>query len=577
MVTNNSNLTPINTSDNIMNNILRTIKNGQIQQQIANGVTNPISPDVSPGSLVGLLARAIGNEVSSATSNTQTSLNLQMPDTATGTNLDRWLNIYDIPRRPASSAVGSVIAATQPTSATIFVPAGTQLTSPTGIRYQVLVSGVYGNNSAIQIIAVDTGAVTNQESGIVMQWVSPPAYFSPTAVVSTLNPLTGGVDAESDGIAEQRLLAFFANPPSSGNPSQIIEAAQNADPSVQTAFIYPACRLGSTVDVTVIGYATANDSSRQINSTIVNNKIAPYIKGQLPTSVDCLVTTVTNYPIDVCLFLSLPLASTANPPGPGGGWLDAAPLRTSANKPFIRVVDGYAISGNTSSVPQNTANAFWVDIANYLAFPPINGTQYNFSFVSPTDLTYYTAQSDGNLINASAFGSLASHPSLFYFNFNAPFYDNAILGTVVKPGSVIFPTAVNTQTYVANLLAYLTTLGAGERTASAYLLPRALRQPGEATAYNYKLNARAVKPVLNSGPEVYDGTLGYVGIYTNDGVTPQPNGSGVTDGTNFTVYNTLVGDPAFAANAPPTASIANGGPLGNSYVFIPNNLAFYPL
>jgi hypothetical protein len=125
---------PINSSDSVTNNILRTIKNGQIQAQIANGVTNPVSPDVGPASFVGLLARGTGNEVANATSYTQSALNLQMPDTATGNNLDRWLNLYDIPRRQASSSVGSVVSTTSPTSATTFVPSGTQLTSPAGIR-----------------------------------------------------------------------------------------------------------------------------------------------------------------------------------------------------------------------------------------------------------------------------------------------------------------------------------------------------------------------------------------------------------------------------------------------------------
>src|ERR1700690_443719 len=95
---------PVNSSLTITNNILRVIKNGQIAAQIAAGITNPVSPDVSLGSFVGLLARGVANEVSTAVSTMSQSLDLQMPDTATGSNLDRWLNIYNIPRRVASPA-----------------------------------------------------------------------------------------------------------------------------------------------------------------------------------------------------------------------------------------------------------------------------------------------------------------------------------------------------------------------------------------------------------------------------------------------------------------------------------------
>jgi hypothetical protein len=579
----NANLTnintpaPLNSSLTVMNNILRVIKNGIIAAQVANGVTNPVAPDVGPASLAGLLARGVGNEVANATAYSQAAFNLQMPDTATGANLNRWLNIYNIPRRNASSSFGTVVGTTSPTSASTFIPAGTQLTAPSGTRYQVQTSGTYGNGSTIPLIAIDTGSITNQEVGVTLQWVSTPAYFSSTVTVN--NALEGGVDAETDGVADSRLLAFFANPPSSGNPSQVIQNAGQSSTDVQTAFVYPAARLGATVDVTVVTAATSTSTSRALSTPILTNVVGPYISGLLPTSIDCLVTTVVDYPIDVCLFLSLPLAPTANPPGPGGGWLDPNPLVTTAAKPFIRVVDGYALSGNTSGVPQNTSNAFWVDVANYANSAPVQGFQYNFSYLSPTDLTLYQGTTNGTFTQGSNYASLSGYPSLYYLTFNNPFYDNATLGTVVKPGAVIFPSAAKTATYIQQLLAYLTTLGPGERTNNPLLTSRALRQPPEATAYNYKINDRVVKPVLNN-PEVYDGTLNYLGIYCNSGFTPVPNGESITPSTLFVPYNTITtnADTAYAASAPPTAFLANGNSaLGPSYIFVINNLAIYPL
>jgi hypothetical protein len=209
-LTNTNTPAPLNSSLTVMNNILRVIKNGIIAAQVANGVTNPVAPDVGPASFAGLLARGVGNEVANATAYSQAAFNLQMPDTATGANLNRWLNIYNIPRRNASSSFGTVVGTTSPTSASTFIPAGTQLTAPSGTRYQVQTSGTYGNGSTIPLIAIDTGSITNQEVGVTLQWVSTPAYFSSTVTVN--NALEGGVDAETDGVADSRLLAFPGHP-----------------------------------------------------------------------------------------------------------------------------------------------------------------------------------------------------------------------------------------------------------------------------------------------------------------------------------------------------------------------------
>jgi hypothetical protein len=459
------------------------------------------------------------------------------------------------------------------------VPAGSQLQIG-GIRYQTISGGIYGNGSTIIVQSIDSGKNTDQAPGTTLQWVQAPAYFAPTAIVSTTYPITGGVDAEDDDTARARLSAFLSNPPASANASQINLWAQASDPSIQAAVTYPAARGPSTVDTTVFGYGTTISQNRDIDSTLLSNSISPYIVGNMPAGIDTFVSTVTNYPINVVVKLSLPASQTATPVGPGGGWIDGTPLQVTVAKPCIRVLDGYEIASNQIvPVPHNTANAFWVD------FPvaPVNGVVYNISYFSPFDLTLYSAQMFGTLANG-VYDSYANYPglsgktSLYYVQINAPFYRNSTSGLGIQPGDMIFPSASNTVNYVETFVNYMYSMGPGERTINPGLLPRALRQPLETTQYAYKLDTRLLKALIESGDEVYDGAFGWRGVYTNDGLTPITTDSDVRYNTYYTDYGAITtnSDPAYAQYAPPTAFLANSSNTkGNSYIFTIKNFAIY--
>lgn len=542
----------IKTASEIRDDQLRVIKNGLIQLQ---GATNP---NVTVDSDFGLIATGLGNEVAIASNNAPLMGQQLMGDTATGADLDRILNYYGLQRRPASEAIGSVIVTS---SASTLVAAGEQLQSSQGERYQVLTTGTYGNGSAIKVVSLDTGSDTNQAADTVLTWVAPPPYFAPTVTVSEIDPVSGGIDAEDDETARARFNAFLANPPGGGNPTQIIGWAQEADPEVQYAFVSPAARGPATVDVCVVGYATSSSKNRDLDSSLVINTVSPFVLGELPQFADGYVCTVSNYPIDVAISLSLPDPVTANPSGTGGGFLDPSPLQVTTAKPAIRIVDGYAISGSTSGVPQNTSTSFWIDCP----IAPTSGVVYNISYLSPVDWNLYSGQTNGTLQAATSFPSLSSHTSLYYITVNVPFYQASAVNQIVQPGNWIFPTAVNTPVYVAAYLDYLSKVGPGERTTDPGLLPRAYRQPRENVSWNYKLNNRLLKPIVESGEEVFDGSILFRGS------------SGTTDSSPFTDYGslTLNGDPAYALYAPPTAYLNNGTALGPSYIFVPHNFGIY--
>ncbi len=545
----------VKSSTEVRDDIIRTIRNGLIEQGISN-------PQVTLTSDFGLIASALGNEVAVPGNNTILIGDQGMPDTATGSDLDRLLGFYGLTRRTASQSSGLIVAVT---SATSFVPFGAQLIDSAGNKFQVIQGGSYGNGAFIPVQSVNAGASVNQEAGVTLTWVAPPAFFSPTVTVSTINPLTGGTDTEDDDTARTRLLAFLSNPPGGGNASQIIEFAQDSDPSVKTAFVYSGARGPGTYDVSVVGYANENDGYRSVDNLLLTNKIAPFVQGQMPQFADGYITNVQNYPLDISIGLSLPLPPSAIPSGPGGGWIDPAPLQTTASKPAIRVIDGYALSGMDPTVPQNSATAFWVD------FPvaPVSGIQYNISYMSPATFTLYSGTTSGTYTSATTYGSISSYTSMYYVTVNSPFYQNSNTNLPIQAGNWIFPSAVNMQTYVTAFLDYMATLGPGERTNVSGLLPRAFRQPFEQTSGPYKLNSRIVKPIIETGPEVYDGVLLFRGSYLNTGVVPT---------AVFKDYATITlnSDPAYALYAPPTTYNFFSTMQAPSLIFVPNNLGFYP-
>ena len=545
----------VKTSTDVRDDILRTIRNGLIEQGISN-------PQVTLTSDFGLIAAALGQEVTIPASNAVLLANQAMPDTATGTDLDRILGFYNLTRRAASQSAGLIVATAIATS---FVPLGAQLVDSSGNNFQVTIGGSYGNGALIPVQSVKAGSSTNEDAGTTLTWTSPPAFFSPTATVSSINPIQGGEDIETDDVARTRLIAFLSNPPGGANPSQIIEWAQASDPSVQTAFVSCAARGPGTVDVTVVTYANTSNGDRDENLLLLTNKIGPYIQGQLPQYVDGYICTVQNYGMDISIGLSLPLPPSAIPSGPGGGWLDPTPLQVTTAKPAIRVVDGYTLSGSTSGVPQNTATAFWVDFPS----PPQGGVQYSISYISPETLTTYSAVTSGTYIAATSYPSLSTYTTMYYITCNSPMYYNSNTSTIIQPGNWIFPTAVNTATYVSTLISYLAGMGPGERTNVTGLLPRAYRQPADQTSGPYKLNSRIVKPIIDSGPEVYDGVLLFRGSYQSTGTTPT---------AAFVDYATLTfgSDPAYALYAPPTVYNYFSTMLAPSLIFVPNNIGLYP-
>ena len=451
----------------IRDDILRTLRNGL---QVA-GVPNP---QVGPGSDYYLWAQALANELAVIAVNTQIKADAQMPDSATGADLDRLLAQYGLSRRGASNSTGAI---TLDCSATTLIGVNSQLTDSAGLRYQVSVGGTYVPGARVPLISIDTGKSVNHLAGDVLRWTVGPAFCNLNQLVA-LGGLTGGADAENDDTARARLYTRLQNPPGSGNWAQVNAYAESSTPIVQKSFAYPAVNGPATCHVAVVGYATSVAKNRDVDSVTLAGLVTPFILGAMPEYTEVVVTTVTNTSADIAINLSLPAAPTSQPAGPGGGWLDGAPWPQP-----------YSVSSCANVTAVTSSTVFTLN-AGTLPTPGVS----RCCFLDPTNWTLYFAKV------LSFTGSL---PSLT-ITIDQPFPNLAAALALGGTGPMIFPQAQNTATYVAALLANIAAMGPGEKTANAGVLARGYRHPLTTQGWSYSLNASTLRAVTNSGAEVLD-------------------------------------------------------------------------
>lgn len=452
-------------------NWLRTLRNGLV----ARGVPNP---NVTPGSDYYVMAQAFANEVSVAMANTVLKADELMPDTATGTALDRVATPYGLTRRGAAGSSGSVVYVA---SATSVVTTGTQLLDSSGFRYAILTGGTYNNGDSIAVVSVDTGAATNLAAGTVLRWVSSPPFASSTVTVGT-GGFINGADAEDDESFRARLYGRLQNFPAGGNWQYVANVAETSTASVQKSFVYPAIQGPGTLHVAVVAAPTATNKNRDIAASVMNGTVSPFIQGQLPEHTFSVITTVANSPVDISIGLSLPSAPTASPPGMGGGWLDGTPWPVSTSTPV-------SVTAVTSTT-QFTVNA---------SAAPTLGVSH-IAWLSPLNWQLYTA------IVSNVSGSAGA----YVVTIDTPFVGIAV-------GSFIFPQSTNQITYVAALLAFFQSMGPGEKTSNASALVRGFRHPTPLNTWPYSMGPQALKAMVNAGSEVADAQFYYrldVGVGT---------------------------------------------------------------
>jgi uncharacterized phage protein gp47/JayE len=287
--------------------------------KIAAGVTRP---NVAPGSESFIKAEAFALGSLEVHARLAALQDAQMPDSATGEDLDRLAMVLRGLER--SSGAGASGYAKVACTGTVTYAAGAQCAVASGLRYEVVVTTVATNGTLVQIRGVDTGTRTNQTEGTILTWSSPPSGSSSAAEVG-VGGLTAGSDAESDDKLRTRLMDALRHPAASGSWADYAEWAEDSTSAIEKAFIFPAYAGPGTVAVALIGAADASTYyTREVTAANVNTAALAMVE-RSPEHVDMLTQSVVDQGLDVCLKISLPAHRVDG--GPGGGWVDDAGSR----------------------------------------------------------------------------------------------------------------------------------------------------------------------------------------------------------------------------------------------------------
>lgn len=478
-------------SRTIRDAILRVIRNGLIQRGVA-------TPNVTPGSDWYINAQAVANQLAVVEANAVLKADEALPDTATGDSLARIAAIFGLSKQAAAGSVGYVVIES---SASTSIVTGAQLVDAAGLIYEVSTGGTYADGALVPIAAVSTGKATNLDEDDVLRWVSSPPFCDEKALVGT-GGLTNGIDEEDDEVLRGRVYELLRNPPRSGNAEHVAEMAEASSPSVQKAFVYPAIQGPATLHVAVTAAPTATNKSRVLASAKLSGEVTPYVQGQLPEHVYSVITTVADVNADVAFGLALPEASTASPPGPGGGWLDGSPWPAPDASSTWRCT----VTGVTSTTVI-TVDATTVPIAGVT----------RIAWLSPTTWTLYTARV------VSYTGTSGAYVLTL---------DQAFVG--IATGSYIWPQCQNAQAYVDAVLDAFAIMGPGEKSANAYALIRGFRHPRSAAGWASTLGSHLTGALTATQSEIsssqflhrYDGTTTLTGSASV--VTPAVPGT-ITD------------------------------------------------
>ncbi len=398
---------------------------------------------VDPGSEIYLRFAAMAGQMAVLYQLMNTLTNSKLIDTATGDDLDRVANDFGLQRRGATSATGFVqLLATVPQT----LIAGTTLTGPNSLQYQVTTTGVYNPNQNVPVNSVDTGVSTNLAIGNIMTWTSPQPNMKSTCLVSIA--ITGGANAEDDDTLRSRLYLTLQSPPQMGNDQQVISVAGSVDGLIQQAFVYSNFNGAGTQLVALTGYQTTSYVGRDIPHLQFDGYVKPYgisqlqpglvaqtgsgplaygayntytsytknlgqnlsadtnaIYGQLPGPIAnpyaTVITTVNNVPADVGAVLTLPYPVGAGTNGFGNGWVDFTPwpnpdgyyvndgyCKVTAVQGTGTVVGGQTGFGITVRAPSSGAvhtNPPYASALNYSNNTPIPGTTH-IQWVNRSDL-----------------------------------------------------------------------------------------------------------------------------------------------------------------------------------------------
>jgi uncharacterized phage protein gp47/JayE len=466
-----------------------------------------LTVNVKRGSAHWYRCEALANRISLALSNGQLRLRDIDPYKATGDALLRLARFFGVLPREASKASGFAKIATETADATVDIPIGFKATSSAGIEYQTTIAYTGAvSEDTIALEAVDGGA-SNLAAGAFLTWNSASiAGLKPKLTVEA-GGIDGGREADDEETLRARLLRRLGFPVGGGNWAFVAAEAENASASIDQAFVYPTLRGPASYDVAIVG-----DSDNLVLNVPTQLLAANAVRAAMPGSIDeaLNLTTVNLEPLDVVVSLQLPLPVLAG--GAGGGWTDAAPWPSTAENGVNVWAEVTAVGAQTITVDSTSAN------------PPAAGNR--FAIWNAADETMYEFSVVGVGGSSGAYViTVASQQA-------------ALLGKVLV-GARCSAMAEKLQEYADAFVAYVKTLGPGEKTDDPDLLRYVRRKPAPDVERPYALTSSALGAIQNAHPEVFNAEFV----------------SRTATGTNTTQIIPSV--PATTADAPNLLTVAN--------------------
>jgi len=407
-----------------------------------------IVANVEEGSDHWIRAKAFAARVSIAIQNGRLALADVSPLTATDDALVTLAGIYGVVKRPAAKAAGAVIIVC---TGSVTIPQGYLCTAPNGEKYETVSASTVSSGDPVDIIAVNAGESTNQDAGTILQWDSSAVGNLRATCTVDSGGIDGGEPEDDDERLRSRLILRLAFPGVGGNWSQIAQWAEESSASVEAAFVYPAVRGPASYDVAI----TKAGGDRQLSSTTTDLAQA-YIEARMPGHADLNVTSVDPQEVDVIINMTLPLPAVAG--GAGGGWRDASPWPSTADATLAKVT---ATGSGTITVNSTSSD------------PPVAGKRFGIWDPSTEEMSEFTV--------LSVSGSSGAYVVTIDPSSSDP------MGFVVS-GMYVSAGAVNLTDYGPEFLAQMQSLGPGEKTTSAAILPRGRRMPGPDVSNPYLLS-----------------------------------------------------------------------------------------
>jgi len=240
-------------------------------------------------SVVGVLARVTAGQAHMQYGYLEWLAQQPFVDTAEAEYLERHASIWDVPRKVAVAATGTVGL---PGTNGAVIPAGTELQrADEALFISTADATVTAGVAAVPVAAQAAGAAGNTAVGITLTLTSPVSGVQASGTVAA-GGITGGVDAEDDADLRARVLRRIQEPPQGGKAEDYVSWALEV-PGVTRAWVYPLRMGAGTVGVAVV----ADDAAD-----------GPIPGAELVAAVQAYLDTVRPVTAEVTAFAPTPLA-----------------------------------------------------------------------------------------------------------------------------------------------------------------------------------------------------------------------------------------------------------------------------